>query len=410
MNMAALLKKCEQELCEREYTFNHQRLIRQYWNEFTQWMQAKGYVYLTLEIGHQYCIEKFGSDILTGIKKADQLKLRSTRMLISYLRDGEFEFRTPSISREFIGETGILMKKYLDYLTLVRKMSNATINNKRYYLLTINNYLNGIGVSIDSIDMETLINFYKINWFSSAKIHNCNSTFRLFLRYVYDTGLTKNDMSYVVMPDNYNRHKKIPTTYEESEIRRILAAVERSSAIGKRDYLILLLAAEYGWRSSDITNFKFCHIDWDKNTIAFNQIKTDAPVIYPLLSSVGNAIIDYIKNGRPNTDSQEIIVSGESSRRGKRLAPPTIHSIVARYIRTAGIDNWKIKKHGPHSLRHSLASNLLKKNVSIPVIATVLGHQNTASTKTYISLDIGQLKKCALPVPKLNTIIFEVAP
>ena len=369
----------------------------------------KCYENMTFEIGRQYCIETFGSDIFPGVKKDDRLRLRSIRMLMSYLQDGEFEFRTPSISREFVGETGNLMKEYLEHLTLVEKLSEKTLENKRYYLLAINAYLNGLGIHINNIDIQTLMNFYAINNYSLAKIHNCNSTFKLFLRYAYDTDSTLCDMSVVVMPDNYNRQKKIPTTYEEDEIRRILSAVERSSAIGKRDFLIILLAAEYGWRSSDITNFSFNHIDWDKNTITFCQNKTDATVIYPLLSSVGNAIIDYIKNGRPTTDAQEIIVSGESSRRGKRLTPPTIHSIVAKYMKAAGIDNWKVKKHGPHSLRHSLATNLLKKNISIPIIATVLGHQNTSSTSTYISLDIGQLKKCALPIPSLNTDIFEVA-
>lgn len=151
------------------------------------------------------------------------------------------------------------------------------------------------------------------------------------------------------MKDNYNRHCKIPTTYDEDEIRRIIASVERSSATGKRDYLILLLAAEYGWRSNDIVNFRFSQTDWDKNVIRFSQHKTGIPVEYPLLSSVGNAIIDYLKHGRPITDSEEIIVSAESAKKGRPLSPTTVHCIVTKYMRKADIKNWKNKKHGPHS-------------------------------------------------------------
>jgi integrase len=203
--------------------------------------------------------------------------------------------------------------------------------------------------------------------------------------------------------------EKLPTTYTDEEISRMILAVERGSSIGKRDYLVLLLASEYGWRASDITGFQFSWIDWDKNIISFNQHKTGVAVQYSLLSSVGNAIIDYLKNGRPDTKAQEIIVGHDTLKGGKKLSSPTIHSIVAKYLRAANIENWKQKKHGPHALRFSLATNMLKNNISIPIIASILGHQSTKYTKRYIALDVDQLKKCALPIPSLKTTVFEVS-
>ena len=91
------------------------------------------------------------------------------------------------------------------------------------------------------------------------------------------------------------------------------------------------------------------------------------PVEYPLLSTVGNAIIDYLKYARPETDVTEIIVSMENANKGKPLSSPTIHSVVTKYMKRAGIKNWQNKKHGPHAMRHSLATNLLKKNVTVVV-------------------------------------------
>lgn len=163
----------------------------------------------------------------------------------------------------------------------------------------------------------------------------------------------------------------------------------------------LRLAAEYGWRSSDIVEFSFSQIDWDKNVIRFSQHKTGMPVEYPLLSSVGNAIINYLKHGRPVTDSEKIIVSAESAKRGRPLSTPTVHSIVAKYMHKADIKNWKSKKHGPHSLRHSLATNMLKKNITMPIISTILGHQNTESTKVYLKVNVEKLKQCPLPMPRI---------
>jgi site-specific recombinase XerD len=100
-------------------------------------------------------------------------------------------------------------------------------------------------------------------------------------------------------------------------------------------------------------------------------------------------------------------VAHETSRKGKKLSAETIHSIVTKHMRKANINNWQQKKHGPHSLRHSLAANLLKKNIAIPVIGTVLGHQTTESTKVYLSVDNTRLKLCALPIPTLKAVIYE---
>lgn len=169
-----------------------------------------------------------------------------------------------------------------------------------------------------------------------------------------------------------------------------------------------MLAAEYGLRSSDIVNFRFDQIDWDRNILSIRQHKTDIPVEYPLLPPIGNAIIDYLKNGRPKTDATEVIVAAESMKKGKKLTEPTIHSIVSKYMHRANIKNWEHKKHGAHSLRHSLAANMLKKNISMPVISTVLGHQNIASTKVYLSVDTNKLKQCPLPIPDLHTDHYKI--
>ena len=171
-------------------------------------------------------------------------------------------------------------------------------------------------------------------------------------------------------------------------------------------YDFLLLAAEYGLRASDITSLRLENIDWDKNTITLNQNKTGEPLFLPLLSSVGNAIIDYLQNGRPPGGEDTIIVQHENARKGQCLTSPTIHSIVSDALKNANIPNWKEKKHGPHALRHSLASNMLRRGVSFPVISTVLGHRSTETTKHYISIDIEKLRECSLQIPRMSSIYF----
>jgi len=403
-----LVNLCEQELTGREYTFNRHRVISTAWDDLLQWMEQRNLDTFDEDIGFQYCDETFGARVLSGIQKKDQVPLRAIRMLISYQKEGDFEFRTPSVLHSFYGQSGKLMETYLDYLRETVCLAERTLSNKRYYLYALNHYLETHQKTLNDINVDSITDFYSYQEYSLASKHNCNSTLRLFLRYAYDMGVTDQDHSIHILPDSYKTQRKIPTTYQEEEISQILNAVDRASAVGKRDYFILLLASQYGWRSSDIVNIRFEQVDWDNNTISLKQHKTGNTVFYPLLSSVGNALIDYLKHGRPATEAPEIIVSCETANRGKKLSTPTVHSIVSKYMRKANIRHWQQKKHGPHSLRHSLATNMLKKNIALPIISTVLGHQNTESTKVYLSMDYKRLKQCALPVPKLKTDIYEV--
>jgi len=397
-----LISICEDELNSREYTTVHLSKIKTEWEYLTNWMNLHNYMDFSESIGLQYCDETLGAHIIVNrLTHGEKLRLRAVRMLISYQKNGDFEFRTPRIERIFYGKTGNEMRLYLSYLRNVQHLSESTIRNKEQYLYQFFCYLEMRTLTLDNLCVEVIEDFISSMDYSLASRHNCSSTLRIYFRYAYNNGITGKDSSLIVLADNYSRHCKIPTTYEEDEIQRIIASVERSSATGKRDYLILLLAAEYGWRSSDIINFQFSQIDWDKNVIRFSQHKTDIAVEYPLLSSVGNAIIDYLKHGRPISDSAVIIVSAEPAKKGRPLSPPTVHSIVAKYMHKADTKNWKLKKHGPHSLRHSLATNMLKNNVSMPIISAVLGHQNTETTKVYLKVDTEKLRQCPIPMPQM---------
>jgi site-specific recombinase XerD len=401
-----LISCCEQEITMREYCNQHQKIIRKGWDEFRRWMTSKGYGGLDEKIANSYCNEVIGTTGYDNLTDKDKKRIRSARMLLSYQKDGDFEYRFPTKQRVLKGASGTVMQQYLEYLRDVLVLKEVTISNKLHYLLLFNDFLELRGYSLEHLVATTISEFFQYQQLTLPMVHNCNSTLKLFFVYMFDYGITVKDYSNYIIQDNYRKNCKIPTTYTEEEISRLVAAVSRSSAIGKRDYLIILLAAEYGWRASDIVKFNFGQIDWDKNTISFQLSKTDVPAEYPLLSSVGNALIDYLKNGRPVTAIKEIIVSAESSKRGKAMNKTTIHSIVAKYMSIANIKDWRQKKHGPHALRHSLASNLLKKNVSMQIIGDVLIHESMESTKIYLSIDFDKLKECPLPIPTIKTVFY----
>lgn len=406
-NFEELISLCDEELRHREYGLDYYARITNEWDSLRNWMFSNGISGFNKEVGNRYCNEMFGTH-LTPAKAPASLreKIRAVRMLISYQEKGDFEFRCPRVEYIFSGEIGLLAEEYLSYCRNEQMLAEKTIENKQRYLYSFSSYMDASQLKYGDLSVEVMENFFSAMNYTLSSRHNAARSIRLFLRYAYDNGKSVKDCSVFVLPDNYKRGCKLPTTYEEDEIRDMIAAVPRASAIGKRDYLILLLAAEYGWRSSDITSFRFDDIDWDNNVIRFSQHKTKADVEFPLLSTVGNAVIDYLKHARPKTDAPEVIVSLENANKGKPLSSPTIHSIVAKYLRRADIKDWKKKKHGPHAMRHSLATNLLKHNVAMPVISTVMGHQRTETTNVYISVDYNKLKQCALPMPVLRSPFY----
>jgi len=217
------------------------------------------------------------------------------------------------------------------------------------------------------------------------------------LRYMHEKGMLADDLSTAVPKVRYSKKAKIPSVYTRDEIERMVRSIDRANPCGKRDYALILLAARLGLRASDITGMTFDSIKWEKNTIEIVQQKTGETVLLPLLNDVGEAIIDYIRFARPASESKALFLKLNAPH--DVMLPKSIHHSVYTRLKEAGICIPPGKKHGPHALRHSLASALLEANVPIPVISEALGHTDTESTSVYLKIDLARLKLCALEAP-----------
>ena len=225
MTVNELIQQCKEELIDREYMLPLQDAYMSVWEEFKEWMNEQRLTDFTEELGFLYCTETFGGCVLSKIdQKKHSRALRGIRMLITYYSFGDFEFRTPKDEKVLIGETGIIMQDYFNDMKS-KRLSEKTINNRKYYLLSFNLYLETRGYSLEDIEFSLITDFYTFEEYSLASISNCNNTLRQFLRYVFDVCITDRDYSIFITPDNYKRHSKIPTTYEEEEIQRMICAV-----------------------------------------------------------------------------------------------------------------------------------------------------------------------------------------
>ncbi len=193
------------------------------------------------------------------------------------------------------------------------------------------------------------------------------------------------DVLSFAVPSEHHIKRPIPN----DEIAVMFAAIDRDTAIGKRDYAILMIAVVTGLRSVDITALRFSDIDWVNGEIKLSQKKTDVPLALPLTKDVAEALVDYILNGRPKCDLNEIFL---------RSRIP--YSVMGRRGIYSALNNVRLKaglsKCSIHGLRRALGTNLVIAGVPLATVAQVLGHSDISSTKQYISLDSVHLKECAL--------------
>lgn len=219
---------------------------------------------------------------------------------------------------------------------------------------------------------------------------------RTFFRYLFRNGLHENDLVLFVPASNRLKSREhLPSVWSVDDIQSILQCVDIGNPVGKRDYAMILLAIRLGLRGSDIKSLKFHDIDWDKETITIMQAKTKESVVLPLLEDVGMALVDYLRNGRPESD-QPCVFLALRAPYNPLSHDNHLHQVLNKYINRSGVTITADKSHGMHSMRHTLASKLLKQGTPLPIISGILGHRDSNTTAEYLRVDIEQLRSCTL--------------
>lgn len=185
------------------------------------------------------------------------------------------------------------------------------------------------------------------------------------------------------------REKKIFSPLTKDEIQRTIAQVDRSTVMGKRDYAIILLGARSGLRGSDIIHLKLTDIDWRGGEIRLVQQKTGGSLALPLLPDVGEALKEYILNGRPSASSEFVFLRAVHPYLPFNRTMALSH-LWSGYQKKAGIERYAHDGKGFHALQRTLGKELTLAEVPVTTTAQILDHQSMDSTKQYISLDIEQ--------------------
>jgi integrase/recombinase XerD len=220
---------------------------------------------------------------------------------------------------------------------------------------------------------------------------------RSFLRHLHFTGITERDLSTAVIGPTLYAYEGIPSALRAEDVHQVLKVTRRDrSAIGRRDYAILMLLSIYGLRAGEITALRLEDIDWNHSRLHICHSKTGAHSTLPLLSGPGEAILDYLRDGRPETGLRELFIRSRAPYRafvrGSSLYTPISRRLAMAAVTPTG-------KKGPHAFRHARAVTLLRSKVPLKLIGDVLGHRSTHSTGAYLKLATEDLRSVALEIP-----------
>ena len=208
--------------------------------------------------------------------------------------------------------------------------------------------------------------------------------------YLYNACLADTDYK-ELFSFTVNREKRVHPALPKADIAKLLDAIDRNSVKGKRDYAVMMLGTVLGLRACDIVALKLADIDWLHGEIKIIQSKTANPAALPLTQDVGDALMDYILNVRPDTTTQEVFLRI----RAPHLPLTSAVAIGEIYEDCCIAAGLPVNKRF-HDLRRSLGTSMVSNGVSVYDVAQVFGNRSIESTKPYLSADLEHLKMCAL--------------
>ena len=291
----------------------------------------------------------------------------------------------------FTGRVGA----FFDYLRVERGLRDESVRLYRHYLAQFEIYLRTIGiVELQALSPAVLGAFIaeSSRRFGRTSMRSLCGVLRVFLRYLYRQRLVGKDLSATVESPRAYRLSTIPRSITWDEVRRMLEGVDRRTAVGKRDYAMLLLLVTYGLRGREVAALTLDDLDWKHDRLRIPERKAGHSTAYPLSPTVGAALVDYLQHGRPRAAEDRRVFF-------RVLAPPvplTTHGVSCRashYLHRAGI---AVPRPGSHTLRHTCVQRLVDAEFPFKVIGDYVGHRAPESTEIYTKVVTEALRNVAL--------------
>jgi len=389
-------------------------LFGKYLDSFTAELREQGYATFTVRLqvrliadfGRWLHLNKISLARITDMHAKKYLEQRKQRPR----RDDKFAIKrflhalrqagaiaTESLPAQTMTPAEKFTDEYSDYLKKERALAPSTI---RQYKDFVKPFLLDC-FAADELRFSSLCPLDVIGFVQrqAAVLHRkrakvMTTALKSFFQYLWFQGLVKLNLAAAVPTVANWKMAEIPKALPLNQVEQVIGSCDRETAIGRRNKAILLLLARLGLRAGEVAFLLLDDINWQAGYVTVRG-KGGCLAHLPLPADVGEALADYLQNGRPRTSSRKVFL--------RQKAPivcftsqRAIGSIVARALARAGIES---PRKGAHQFRHSLASKMLQHGASLPEIGELLRHQSVQTTEIYTKIDLISLRALAMPWP-----------
>lgn len=317
----------------------------------------------------------------------------SVRIFLEADERGQFRRRVgyPPVTPDWFTP---ILKPYLLFVQKHRGLAAKTIRKYTQKLSAFAQYLEGVGITeLARITPGHIREFYE-NANNNAPRRSYGSTLRVFFRWAASQGWLSNSLRDSVPRPRQYRYVSLPDVLGQAEVDRLLATVDRSTRIGRRDYAVLVLAARYGLRPCDIRQLTLDEIDWREARIDLRQVKTGRPLVLPLLPDVADGLSAYLVDGRPASTNRTVFLR-HCAPFEPFAAENNLATIMRDALRRADLAD-RPGRRGLYLFRHTLATQLLATGQPLKAIADLLGHASTETTFGYTRVEVDGLRSVAI--------------
>ena len=395
--LPALVSGLDAELLRLGYKDSTMVWYRGCWRRMERFFAARGVEEFSLDVAMAWVDEAcgfFGKEQAGTLKRTDVYLFRVAQTLEDYAVHRAVLRRYNRSVSKLSGDGAEAVARFQEWL----RAAGRSVSTVRAYGTLAGEFVAFAGTrgGLGACDAATIGAFVAtLAGYQVKTVEQKLCAVRSFLRFASADGLVDAACLVAVPAARSARQARIPSVWDPGEVARIVAAIDRDNPCGKRDYAIILLIARLGLRGVDVRRLEFADFDWAGSRLLVTQAKTGDRVQLPLLKEVGWAVIDYIRHGRPACDCPQVFVR-HTAPIGPFSDQDHLHQILVKHARVAHVPVSDKRRHGMHSLRHSLATRLMEGGTPVEQIADILGHQSVRSTGVYLKSSLGLLSKCAL--------------
>ena len=396
--VSELVSALDAELVRLGYQPSTLTWYRGYWRRLERWFAARGVEGFSLDVAMEWVDEAcggfFAKEQAGTLKQTDVYVFRVAAMLDDFAVHGSVLRRYSRSVSKLSGEQAEVLVGFGAWL----RADGCAVSTVRAYGTVAGEFLafTGSRGGLAALDGAVIGAFVAtLAGYAPRTVEHKLCAVRSLLRFAAAGGLTDRGVLETVPAVRSTRQARIPSVWDPVDVAKVLEAIDRGNPSGKRDYAIVLLICRLGLRGVDVKRLEFADLDWPGNRLSVVQAKTGRRVWLPLLKDVGWAIIDYVREGRPASDCRQVFLR-HTAPIGPFSDQDHLHQILVKHARVARVSLSEKRRHGMHSLRHTLATRLMEDGTPVEQIADILGHQSVESTGVYLKSSLGLLARCAL--------------